>query len=159
MPWELRLEPADCTRPSSPCSSSPAPSTPLLLCCLLSLGASRVTLRIYSYQSSQRFRSVLFLTFPQRTASPEGCLSKSNRDREQVIAPLLIIRRVTGQRALTSHVVTGSAHFRQQGGSTGSSGITSGSHHMSSVDMHGKNPDDKFPVGVEPAPDLPRDKV
>lgn len=81
----------------------------------------------------------------------------------QVIAPLLIIRRVADQSALTSNtIVSGNNRpfaFRSPGKSTGGSGTLPGGYPMSSVDMYGKTSGDQPGLVFERTIDLRRDKV
>ena len=147
--------PAGCTRPSSPCSSSLPPSTPLILCCLLHHGVLRATSPIYSYQSSPRLR---FVAIPINIAEKRP----SNHCGDQVISPLLIIRRVANQSALTGNtIVTGSARFRSQGKLSGGSGTLpgAGEYPLTSVGAYGKTSGEHIGVGVETTIDLHRDKV
>jgi uncharacterized membrane protein YgcG len=80
----------------------------------------------------------------------------------QVIAPLLIIRRVADQSALTSNtVVSGNTRpfsFRSGGKSMGGSGTLPGGYPMSSME-YGKTSGEQFGVGVETTIDLHHDKV
>jgi len=80
----------------------------------------------------------------------------------QVIAPLLIIRRVANQSALTTNtIISGhvpSLSLRGRGKSLGSSGTLSGEYHMGSADKRGKS-SGELGVEVETTIDFHRDKV
>ena len=83
----------------------------------------------------------------------------SNVGDEQVISPLLIIRRLADQSALTSDtIVSGSACSRNQE-LTGGSGTLPGGYPLSSVDACGKTSGDQLGVGIETMSNLHRDKV
>jgi len=67
----------------------------------------------------------------------------------QVIAPLLIIRRVADQRALTTNtIVSGNPRYKSQGRSMGGSGTLPGDYHIGSVDTYAGAPGDKLGDGV-----------
>ena len=78
----------------------------------------------------------------------------------QVIAPLLIIKRVANQSALTStSVVTGgvgSFSFRSRGGAAGGSGTLPGGYPMNSGGSFGKG-SKELNVGVETTIDFHQD--
>lgn len=77
----------------------------------------------------------------------------------QVIAPLLIIRRVAKQSALTSSTIaSGNARFKNQGRSSGS-GTLPGDYPLSSVEAYGKTSGDHIAIGVETTINLHHGKV
>ena len=84
----------------------------------------------------------------------------SNHDGEQVIAPFLIISRISDKTAKTNSVIisgTVGSRFSSPGNSTGGSGTLPGGYPRGSVDTSGKN-DRELGVMVETTVNLHRDE-
>lgn len=122
MLWVLRPAPGNCTRPRSPSSSSPLPSTSSAFYCILALGPPGVSFNICSCKCSHRLRFVPFFIFIYLP------LTYHNHHLEQVIAPYLIIIRIANRRAFASDAGAepanvSSMRFDSRGKTTDGSGV------------------------------------